>query len=248
MLSLSFFLIALIYAMAGFGGGSSYIAVLTLIGFSYALIPPLALICNLLVVSSSSFNFIRYKHLEWPLFWPFFAGSVPMAFIGGSIPISKDVFLLLLGVCLLFAGAQLMFSLRQVDLPLAKLPPWYVNVLLGALLGLLAGLSGIGGGIFLSPLLLGLRWGQPKPVATAASLFILANSLAGLAGQWLKHGDLSPVLAWWPLFLAVVAGGQLGSLIGAGKLPQGWVRGVTAALVLVASGRLLWPYLQLLVR
>lgn len=243
-MTFAFFAIALLYAMAGFGGGSSYTALLYLFELPYQLIPILSLLCNLIVVSGGSLHFIRRGHYRPELFWPFTLASVPMALVGGLIPVGKQLFLGLLGLSLLAAAMRLLW-LRPASADEhsgAELPPagpaLGPALAIGAGLGLLAGLVGIGGGIFLAPFLLNLRWGSAKQVAATASLFILVNSLAGLSGQLIKLGAAVDLRPYWPLLLMVLLGGQLGSRLGAGPLPQRWLSLTTAALVLFAGGRL----------
>ena len=234
-----FFIIALLYAMVGFGGGSSYIALLVLFEVPYEAIPPVVLACNMIVVSGGSWLFVRRGHFQWELFWPLAAGSLPMAFIGGRIPLSREVFLLLLGVVLLIAGIRLLWVHKKGAY--AEIRPMQKGwgLLAGSILGLLAGLVGIGGGIFLAPLMLNCRWALPRQVAAVCSVFILVNSLAGLAGQlWKQAADVS-VLIYWPLFVAVLIGGQIGSRLGSGKIPQAWIRTLTGVLVVFVGSRVL---------
>ncbi len=247
LLPFLFFLIALVYSMVGLGGGSSYIAILALFDFPYRLIPIVALVCNVIVVSSGAFNYYKRGHFKWSLFWPFAISSVPMAFIGGLIPIGKEVFLFLLAICLLFVSLRLIFLKEQeIEKVTTSLKRWKA-ILIGAVLGLLAGITGIGGGIYLSPLLLHFRWALPKQVAAVSAFFILINSLSGIAGQLIKNAYFFSLFSHWTLsflFLAVCLGGQIGSRIGASPLiSQQTVRKVTALLVLVVSLRILYRLL-----
>lgn len=234
-----FLVVALLYSMVGFGGGSSYIALMVLFDVPYERIPSLALVCNIIVVLGGAYHFVRRGHFRWNLLWPFMAGSVPMAFIGGRTPLSQHLFLVLLGTTLLVAGIRLLLLHRKAGVAETQAfhPGW--GIMAGAFLGLLAGLVGIGGGIFLAPLMLNLRWGFPKQVAATCSVFILVNSLSGLAGQLLKHQGTADLLNFWPLFLAVVLGGQVGSRIGAGVISQKWVRSLTGLLVVFVGARVL---------
>lgn len=246
MMALLFFIVAILYSMVGFGGGSSYIALMILFDVPFELLPKVALICNLIVVSGGCYHFIRQGHFKWHLAWPFVVSSVPMAFVGGQIPISREFFVGLLGLVLLLAGLKLLFTNSQKALLSHREVSLKAKILAGGLIGLISGLVGIGGGIFLSPFLLNLRWAKPKGVAALASVFILVNSLAGLAGQLLKqeHFLIGDYLKFVLLFLAVFLGGQIGSWLGSGRLSPLWVRGATASLVLFVGGRLVYLLFQ----
>lgn len=237
MLPLGFFLVALFYSLVGFGGGSSYLALLTLFHVPYALIPILALICNLIVVSGSTWQFYQKKMINLKLIRPLIMSSVPMSFIGGLFPLDEKTFLNLLSFTLIVAGLRLWLvkSYNETD---NSIPSQKALILIGGMLGLLSGLVGIGGGIFLAPILLNLRWGKPKEVAAVCSLFILLNSLAGISGHLIKSVPDSLVI-YWPLLLAVFLGGQIGSRIGVHpKIPQLWIQRATAVLVLFIAFRL----------
>lgn len=238
MLSLVFFFIALFYATVGFGGGSSYLAVLAVSGIPFLLIPKIGLICNLLVVSGGTWHFYQKGHLNKKLILPFVLSSVPMALIGGMYPIKETTFMVLLSGSLVLAALKLLivskFKVEEVTTPSIG-----ISLLIGSLLGFISGLVGLGGGIFLSPLLLNLKWGKPKEVAAAASLFIFLNSLAGLLGQ-LTKGVSTDLLNFWPLFLAVIVGGQIGSRFGSHpRISQQFIQRGTAILILLIGGRLL---------
>lgn len=238
-MTILFFIIAAAYSTVGFGGGSSYIAALVLFGLPYQDIPQISLLCNLIVVSSGAYHFIKNGHLSWPLARIFLATSIPMAFLGGLIPISKQTFTLTLGILLILVGIRLLWRGRELSEPILKIP--FSNslaIFFGCILGFLSGLVGIGGGIFLSPLLMALGWGKPKQIAATASIFILLNSMAGLAGQIVKHRASPEILQYWPLFLAVFLGGQIGSRIGSNRLSQLWVVRLTSILVLWVGLRL----------
>ena len=165
-----------------------------------------------------------------------------MAFIGGRIPVSKEFFLVLLASCLIVIAARLLFVNRTIkDYSEHGLPKTSLAIILGAILGLLAGLVGIGGGIFLAPVLLHLRWGLPKQIAATAALFILLNSLSGLAGQFVKGTSMIDLQDYWPLFLSVFIGGQIGSRIGSGSvLSHRMIKDLTALLVLFVSLRIFY--------
>lgn len=236
-----FFLTGLTYAMAGFAGGSTYLALLALFQYPYGSIPKIALFCNLIVSAGGTWHFARAGHLKMHKILPFLVGSIPAAYIGGRIPIGKELFTLLLGLSLLAAATRLLMAgkafegLKSPDTKRA----WMIGLPLGALLGFLSGLVGIGGGIFLSPLLLLLGWADVKEAAAAAALFILANSASGLAGQFAKSGLEESALHMLPLAMAAFAGGQIGSRLGAGRIPSIWLQRITAVLLLAVAAKLL---------
>ena len=239
-LSPLFFAIAVIYSMVGFGGGSSYIALLILWGVSYTVVPSVALVCNAIVVSGSTVNFVRHRHLDFKFTAPFILLSIPLSYIGGSIPVSKVTFQLLLGATLFAASLRMMFFSKKKFNYRSKgqSPPFSVSCSLGGGLGLVSGVVGIGGGIFLAPILYWLRWGNPQKIAATSSLFILLNSLAGLAGQLQKIPQPGVLVATLPLFLSVLAGGQLGNRLCIFKIEERRIEILTSILILFVSLRL----------
>lgn len=239
-----FFLIAVIYASAGFGGGSSYLAVLTLFSIPMATLRPVALLCNLVVVVGNLWIFHRNGFLRWRKSSLVVLAGLPFSFLGGYWKLSERGFFVLLGFSLLAAGLAMLLQPKQEVLESGahrRLAPTG-DVALGGGLGLLAGLTGIGGGIFLSPVLQLLRWDTPKTIAATASLFIFCQSTAGLAGQLTRQATINWTFVW-PLLLAVWAGGQVGARWSAIRLSQILVRNLTAALVLYAGVNILWQYL-----
>ena len=243
LLTFFFFVTALLYAAVGFGGGSTYNALLVLQGADYLLIPSIALVCNVIVVTGGVWRFSCAGHLPLRALTPFIVTSIPAAWIGGRIPVSETFFIGALGFALLAAGLQLVFEQRQKsDAPKISETPLPLALAVGVALGFLAGLVGIGGGIFLAPILYLLRWGTPRDIAGACSFFILVNSLAGLIGQTMKLGDLGALngfLEYWPLFLAVLIGGQIGSHLGSVGLSAVIIKRLTAVLILYVAARLL---------
>ncbi len=241
LLVIAFFVTALLYAAVGFGGGSTYAALLALSGMDYRLLPSIALACNIVVVAGSTVRFARAKITPWRGALLMTALAAPAALLGGLTPIDRDAFMLLLGVSLLLTGATMLLpvSNEKQDNPhsLAIYMP-----MLAAPLGYLAGLVGIGGGIFLAPLLHLTRWRDARAIAATASLFILVNSLFGLFGQTLKNGPdmFGQVLSGGLLLLIAVAiGGQIGSLMAVKFLSQRIIRWLTAGLVIFVGVRLL---------
>ncbi len=239
-LAAAFLVTALLYASVGFGGGSTYSALLALSGFDFRLLPVLSLSCNIVVVAGSSVRFARADVTPWKGALLLTALAAPAALLGGLIPIREDAFFMLLGGCLIIAGLALFAPQRSDgDAPTraAKVIPFAVVPL-----GFLSGLVGIGGGIFLAPMLHLTRWNETRAIAATASLFILVNSLFGLTGQLLKNGwdRLSEAAAFGlPLLIAVVVGGQIGSLLALRLFPARLVRILTAALTIWVGGRLL---------
>lgn len=240
-LILGFFVTALLYAAVGFGGGSTYSALLSLAGFDYRLLPIVSLACNVVVVTGGTLRFARAGEVPWKGALTLALIAAPMAFLGGLTPVRQATFLTLLGLSLIFAGLALLLP-RAPEREGAPAAPAKFMPLAAAPLGYLAGLTGIGGGIFLAPLLHLTRWNSARKIAASASLFILINSLSGLVGQLSKHGAerfgeaLSGAL---PLLVAVVIGGQLGSLLALRWLPERVIRWLTAALTIWAGSRLL---------
>lgn len=239
-LALAFFATALLYAIVGFGGGSTYTALLWLAGTDYRAIPILSLACNILVVGVGSWRFARAGHLDWRRVWPLFVTSVPAAWLGGRLVVEKELLVGLLAGSLLVAGLAMLWQpywKREIE-PVPG--PHWIEPVVGGGLGFLAGMVGIGGGIFLAPLLYLLRWDSPKRIAATCATFILVNSIAGLAGQASK--GLAATAAVFGehilLFPAVVAGGLLGAGLGARRIDPKWVRIVTAVLILYVGGRL----------
>lgn len=241
VLALLFGLTAALYAAVGFGGGSTYNALLALWGVDYRILPAIALLCNIIVVTGGSIRFARAGLVPWRRLWPILMLSAPLAWLGGRTPISESLFTGLLGLSLLIAGVLLLFQPeRRDDLPDSQ--SRIVTPLIGAGVGLLSGLVGIGGGIFLAPVMHLIGWARAKRIAACASVFILVNSIAGLAGQIMKIADPvleAELLSYWPLGLAVLISGQLGSIIGIRLLPASLVRRVTAVLILYVAVRML---------
>lgn len=240
LLGLLFIIVAAFYASVGFGGGSSYLALLVLWGLPYAVIPVIALICNITVVLGNSLHYLRAGYLNWRLLLPPAIASVPLAYLGGRLVIEKETFVILLFVVLLVAGVRLLINYhRYADDPkLYKTIPLWLGGIIGSVLGFLSGVVGIGGGIFLAPVLYNLRAGSPQQIAATSSFFILLNSLAGLMGQLQKHGLTDIILNYWYLPVLVFIGGQLGNLMTIKYIPARILALLTALLVLFVAIRL----------
>lgn len=241
LLAAAFFVTAVLYASVGFGGGSTYAALLALSGVDYRLLPIVALACNIVVVAGSTVRFARAGITPWRAALILTALAAPAAFLGGLTPIAQDTFLLLLGASLLLTGATMLLPVGAGER--AQPSRWAGYVPIAAVpLGYLAGLVGIGGGIFLAPLLHLTRWRDERAIAATASLFILVNSMFGIAGQLLKSGTGllgAAVYEGLILLLAVAVGGQIGSLMAVKLLPRRIIRWLTAALVVWVGARLL---------
>jgi len=239
-LVLPFFATALIYSAAGFGGGSTYTALLVLAEVDYRAVPILSLLCNVIVVRVGTWRFARDGHLDWRRAWPLFVTSVPAAWIGGRLVIGEMLFVGLLGASLLVAGLLMLWQPKWQRAADPVTTHRWVEPIAGGVLGFAAGVVGIGGGIFLAPLLYLLRWGPPKRIAATCAAFILVNSLAGLAGQASKGlGAAGAVIGdYWLLFPAVAVGGMIGATLGSDRLDPKWVRILTALLILYVAARL----------
>lgn len=240
ILIVSFFLIALIYSSVGFGGGSSYLALLAIMQVDYLLIRPTALLCNIIVVTGGTYIFLKERKLAIRRSWPFVVTSVPLAFAGGLWRMDESTFFTILGFCLVVAA--LFLWIQPPRHPRANPDNAALNAALGGSVGFLSGLVSIGGGIFLSPILHLIRWNDAKNISALASLFILVNSLSGLAGQFTRNVavDWGFVL---PLLLAVLAGGQAGSRIGARRFNAVYIKRITAVLIFAAGINILKDHL-----
>ena len=235
-LTVAIFVVAILYGSVGHGGASGYIALMALCGLAPALLKPTALSLNIVVSATVAILFIRSGHFAWRLFWPFALTSIPASFIGGYLTLPPEVYRPLLGVALLFAALRLVLKVRDDDRPITALPV-PIALLIGALFGLLSGLTGIGGGIFLSPLLLLGGWGKTREVSGVAALFILVNSTAGLLGH---VGVLAQIPSFTPLLAAAAfGGGLLGATLGCRLLPTRLLIHALSLVLLLAGSKLI---------
>ncbi len=232
------FVAAVLYSSVGHAGASAYLAAMALFGVAPAIMKPTALVLNLVVATAGTIQFARAGHFEWKRFWPFAIASIPMALLGARIPLSEAYYRILLGLVLLFTAVRFAWpGANRDDLP-TKLPHGAIAFVVGAFIGLLAGLTGTGGGIFLTPFLLLFRWAPAKPAAATSVAFILVNSFAGLIGLFLGAAPQLPAAI--PIWgVAVLGGGLLGSTLGSRFWPGAVLRKLLAAVLLIASLKLL---------
>jgi uncharacterized membrane protein YfcA len=226
------------YASVGHGGASAYIAAMALAGIAPAEMRPIALALNILVSSLGTWKFARAGYFRWRLLWPFAVVSIPMAYVGGAITLPGQAYKILVGVVLFYAAVQLWRSGRSgEEMREVREPPLGWAMLIGAAMGLLAGLTGVGGGIFLSPLLLMLGWAGTKQTSAVAAPFILVNSLAGLAAIFAAKGAALPSYVWL-LAAAVLIGGWLGAEYGSRRFANPVVRRVLAVVLALAGAKM----------
>ena len=240
ILSIFFLITSILYSSVGFGGGSTYLALMLIWEIPFYIIPILALCCNIIVVSGNSINYVRSGNLNLNLLVPYLVGSIPFAFFGASISISKELFEVILFIILFIAGILLLIKNKSYDNDQIKINsiPKAVSIFIGSVIGFVSGIVGIGGGIFLSPILFLMKAGYPKHIATAASLFILINSIFGVAGQLTKNIVFEEFLNYWPLFACVLVGGQIGNLLNIKFLSNKTLTIITSMLVIFVSIRM----------
>ncbi len=232
-LTISFFLVAMLYAAVGFGGGSGYLAVMGLAGFSPEIMRPTALSLNILVAGIGTFKFYKAGHFSPALFWPIAGMSIPFAFIGGKLSLPTTIYRPIVGLILVYAAYRMFRSSNQGYLPTLRTIKLGVALSAGAVIGLLSGLSGVGGGIFLSPLLLLSGWADTHKTMAISSAFIFVNSISGLLGQISNNITLPPSTLLW--LAAVGLGGWIGAEYGSQRINPGRLRQLLA-LVLILGG------------
>ena len=215
ILSILFFITAILYSSVGFGGGSTYLALLLIWDVPYYIFPVIALFCNIIVVTGNSINYVRTGNHNLRLLIPFLIGSIPLAYFGGTLIINKEIFEILLFLVLSIAGILLLINNKSYEDKnlITKKLNLFISIIIGSILGLVSGIIGIGGGIFLSPILFLLKADKPKNIVTTASLFILINSISGILGQLSKENVLNEIFVFWPLFSAVLIGGLFGNFL-----------------------------------
>ena len=240
VLAILFFITSILYSSVGFGGGSTYLALLLVWNIPYYIFPLIALSCNIIVVSGNCINYIKAGNLNFKLLFPYLLGSVPLSYLGGSLTIEKELFEIILFIVLFIAGILLLLKFKSYEdknESYIKIPLVF-SLLIGSTLGFISGVAGIGGGIFLSPILFLIKAAKPKHIITAASLFILINSFSGILGHLTKYNTLAEIQVYWYLFLTVLIGGQIGNFLNLKIFPTRILALVTAFLVLFVATRM----------
>jgi uncharacterized membrane protein YfcA len=236
MLGILFLLTALLYSSVGHAGASGYLAAMALFDMAPDQMKPTALVLNALVAAIGTWNFWRGGWFRWRLFWPFALTSIPAALIGGAITLPDNYYRPLVGAVLIYSSVRLLLPVAPAERE-PNPPAIPIALVAGALLGLLSGLTGVGGGIFLSPLIVLLGWGTVRQASGVAAPFILVNSIAGLAGRGLTVAMLPVAMPLW--LLAVLAGGMLGSWLGSRRLPTVAIRRLLAVVLMLAGAKML---------
>ncbi len=236
LIILALFVVAVLYSSVGHGGASGYLAVMAFLAIAPTVTRPTALVLNLFVASIAFVQFYRAKHFDWKIFLPFAAASIPFAFLGGMINLPTIVYKIILGVTLILAAIRLAINLKSEREPHA--PKIWICLIVGAILGLVSGLVGVGGGIFLTPILLLMNWTETKKAAGISALFILVNSISGLLGNYAQVTQLpSTVLSW---IIAAIGGGIIGSTLGSYRFNSLTLRRVLAVGLLIAGLKLVF--------
>lgn len=230
--------VSFLYSTVGHAGASGYIATMTLFGLLPGFIRPTALILNILVASIAAWQFYRAGHFVWRTFWPYMVLSVPCAFLGGMANVPAHIFKTLLGIVLIGSSIALLLKIRSSDA--VSSPHLRISIGTGGVLGLLAGITGTGGGIFLTPILILAKWAKTKQASAASALFILVNSIAGLVGFMSGSNKLPSFSTLLPLLGTVLVGGSIGSFFGSRKFPKEVVRGCLSIVLLIAAYKLMF--------
>ena len=240
LLGALFFAASILYSSVGHGGASGYLAAMGLFGIAPAVMRPTALVMNIAVASISLYKFSRASGFRWRLFWPFAIAAVPMAFVGGRFQLPILWFGILVGCVLLFSAVRLFMETLVVDKEARTIkgpPPIAVALLLGAAIGLLSGLTGVGGGIFLSPLLVLAGWATVRDSAAPTAAFVLVNSVSGLLGLLSRQPTLPEALPYW--VAAVIVGGLIGASYGSRRLGNNAMRQALAVVLVIAGAKMI---------
>lgn len=236
LILLAIFAVAVLYSSVGHGGASGYLAVMAFLAVPPNVTRPTALILNVFVASIGTIQFYRLGFFDWKVFLSFAATSIPFAFIGGSVQLPFDVYRVILGLVLLFAAFRLAWNFSP-DKEIAA-PKIWIALIVGAFIGLLSGLVGVGGGIFLTPVLLLMNWTEAKTAAGISAAFILANSISGLLGNYAQVSQLPPNVIFW--IVAAVLGGIIGSTLGSRYFNTLTLRRVLAVVLVMAAVKLIF--------
>ncbi|MDH5408130.1 MAG: sulfite exporter TauE/SafE family protein [Gammaproteobacteria bacterium] len=232
-IALIFFIIAFVYSSVGLGGGSSYTAMMAILGFSTLAIPLITLMLNLLVTVIGSFNYIRHKHARWNLILPFLVTSIPMAYLGGTLQLDKLTFYWVLMISLLFVAARIyLWQDMRIQLNISARAKLLLSLAAGSILGLVAGIAGIGGGVYLIPLIIILGLGTTKEAAASGTIFIFINSISGIAAR-LQYNRID-ISEYLPMIIAVIIGGLLGSHLGAVRYKPRTMEKILGIIIVIA--------------
>lgn len=238
------FVVALMYSTVGHAGASGYLAAMALFGIAPAVMKPTALVLNILVAVIGTIRFYRAGFFSWRLFWPFAITSIPASFIGGRLSLPVPIYKSIVGAVLLYSAVRLLFSASHADEKETRPVPIAIALFIGAVIGLLSGLTGVGGGIFLSPIILLLHWAKAKETSGVAVAFILVNSIAGLLGHPSSVALVPGAIAFWAP--AAIVGGWIGTELGTRVLPVAGVRRWLSVVLALAGAKLLWEATVLL--
>jgi uncharacterized protein len=230
------FVAALLYSSVGHGGASGYLAAMALFGLPQGVMRPTALVLNVLVSGMGSWRYMRAGFFKWSSFWPYAAASIPLAFIGGTISVPSHVYRILIGIVLIWSAVMLVVRSRSEEREPRPQPALWVRLSIGGAIGLLSGLTGVGGGIFLSPILLLNRWERTKTISGISSAFIFVNSIAGLLGQLSTLASLPRALPVWAG--AALVGGWIGATLGSRWLNVPAIQRMLALVLVVAGAKL----------
>jgi uncharacterized membrane protein YfcA len=237
IIAILFFAGAALYASVGHAGASAYLAVMGLYSFAPSVMKPTALALNILVAAVATLKFYRAGLFSWRLFWPFAVASIPAAFIGGAMTLPTRSYKIVVGIVLLYAAVWMFRSSLRPLQGIAHLPPLWAAIVTGLAIGFLSGLTGVGGGIFLSPLILYMAWADTRATSGVAAPFILVNSIAGLLGHFSSVSQLPPNIPVWGA--AVVVGGWIGATYGSKRAPPPVLRQLLSLVLIVAGVKLI---------
>lgn len=245
LIAILIFVVALLYSTVGHGGASGYLAVMALFGMAPIVMKPTALMLNIIVALIGTVRFYRAGFFSWRTFWPFAVASIPASFIGGSLTLPVSVYKSIVGIVLLYSAVRLFSSAGSADKGKTTLVPIWMALVLGAAIGLLSGLTGVGGGIFLSPVLLLMHWAKTKETSGVAVAFILVNSIAGLLGNYQSVSLIANGITYWAP--AALVGGWIGTELGTRLLPISGIRKWLSAVLVLAGLKLMSEAILLLI-